>query len=100
MISLDAVIAGADLSPLTTEDIRALLCQISAAQTRIAAHIAAQPAGEDHLLDVEEAAEKLGVDPQWIYRRTRRLPFVVRMDGAVRFSARGIDRFIAARQGR
>ncbi|MHB8384296.1 MAG: helix-turn-helix transcriptional regulator [Candidatus Binataceae bacterium] len=53
--------------------------------------------GEDRLLDIDEAARCLSVDRQWIYRRTKKLPFVVRLDGAVRFSARGIDAYIAAR---
>ena len=55
---------------------------------------------EDTLLTVEEAADRLGVSPDWLYRRTSQLPFVVRVGRHVRFSAKGIDRYIRNRMGR
>ncbi len=55
---------------------------------------------EDRLLDVEEAAQRLAVSTDTLYRRARELPFTVRIGGNVRFSAQGISRFIATRQGR
>ena len=56
-------------------------------------------AAEDRLLTVEEAAGKLGVSPDWLYRR--RLPFTVRLGPRqLRFSAQGIERYIRQRQGR
>ncbi|HKN12799.1 MAG TPA: helix-turn-helix domain-containing protein [Candidatus Binatus sp.] len=101
MIGLDAILEGADLESLRPDDIAALLCRLAAAQTRLAALLAGSArAGEDHLLDVDEAAQKLGVDRQWLYRRTKRLPFVVRLDGQVRYSAVGLERFIASRRGK
>ncbi len=53
----------------------------------------------DTLLTAEEAAERLGVSPDFLYR-TKDLPFRVRVGRRVRFSARGIERYIRQRQGR
>lgn len=59
------------------------------------------PDPEDRLLTVEEAAEKLGVSTDWVYRRSKTLPFVVRPSvGVVRFSLHGIEKYIRQRQGR
>jgi len=58
-------------------------------------------AGDDQLLSVAEAAQKLGVPKDWIYRRAGKLPFTVRLGPRhLRFSARGIERYIRQRQGR
>lgn len=56
--------------------------------------------GEDRLLDVDEAAARLGVSSDWLYRRAARLPFTVRLGRTLRFSVRGLDRFIRTRQSR
>jgi predicted DNA-binding transcriptional regulator AlpA len=100
MIGLDDLVAGA--SPASRDEAVSLMGLVAAAQIRLAKIVAdlAVASAEDRLLDVAEAAEKLGVDRAWLYRRTRSLPFVVHLDGAVRFSARGVDQFIAARRGR
>lgn len=100
MISLDDLIAGK--SPASRDEAVALMAQLASAQTRLAvsiAGLAAAPA-DDRLIDVDEAAEMLGVDRSWLYRRTRTLPFAVRLDGKVRWSAAGIQNFIAAKRGR
>src|SRR5262245_2172349 len=45
----------------------------------------------DTLLTVEEAAKKLSVTEDWLYRRTKTLPFVVKIENKhVRYSAAGI----------
>lgn len=97
MISLDALVAGE--SPTSRDEAVALMGLVAAAQARLAAVIAgmAVTSTEDRLLDVDEAAKVLGVDRQWLYRRTRTLPFAVRLAGKVRFSAAGIQSFIARR---
>jgi predicted DNA-binding transcriptional regulator AlpA len=56
--------------------------------------------GGDRLLDVAEAAERLGVSRHWMYRRTRPprlLPFIVRHGRLVRFSLRGIEKYLRLR---
>jgi excisionase family DNA binding protein len=55
---------------------------------------------EDRLLTVEEAAQKLGLSRDWCYRQAKRLPFAVRIGRQLRFSERGIERYIRQRQGR
>ena len=43
---------------------------------------------------------RLAISTDTLYRKARELPFTVRIGGNVRFSAQGISRFIATRQGR
>lgn len=55
---------------------------------------------QERLLDVGEAARRLGVSRDWLYRRASRLPFTVRLGRAVRVSEAGLARYIRQRQGR
>ena len=85
--------------------IPALLSQLSAVQSAMAARLVSadrdDAAGsEDTLLTVEQAAERLGVSKDWLFRRSRTLPFVVRLGRHLRFSNRGIDRYLRSRTGR
>ena len=58
-------------------------------------------AGGDRLLTVADAASKLGVSRDWLYRQGPKLPFTVRLGPRrLRFSLRGIERYIRQRQGR
>lgn len=83
-----------------------LLARLLAVQTALLARLplgtgnAAEGPGEDHVLTVAEAAETLGVSVDWLYRRADKLSFTVRLGKQVRFSARGIERYIRQRQGR
>ena len=93
------------IASMPVSQIPALLTQLSAVQSSMAARLVASAAddsgkADDTLLDVDEAAERLGVSADWLYRRTKKLPFVVRLGRHVRFSAEGIDRFIRNRIGR
>ena len=54
----------------------------------------------DRLMNVKEAGEKLGVKPDWLYRRHRRLSFTVRQGRMIRFSELGIDEYIRAHRKR
>jgi excisionase family DNA binding protein len=102
----DLVKAPGRVEELSHNDIPALLTQLSAMQTSMTArlvaatHDAAQDSGEESLLTIEEAANRLSVSKDWLYRRTNKLPFVVRVGGRVRFSGSGIDRYIKNRMGR
>ncbi len=54
---------------------------------------------EDRLLKVEEAAQKLGISKDQLYRKL--FPFTVRVGPRqLRFSERGIEKFIRERRGR
>jgi predicted DNA-binding transcriptional regulator AlpA len=53
--------------------------------------------GSDRLLTADEAAERLGVTVRWLYRR--KLPFARRLSRkALRFSERGLERWLANRR--
>src|SRR5262245_46312209 len=110
--------ATGDLAPLLADPARAaevpvdaipaLLAQLAAEQARLsaletalAARLAAAAGTNgpdpDRLLTIEEAAAKLGTTRDWL-RRHPHLPFVVRVSpGQIRYSAKGIERFIATR---
>jgi hypothetical protein len=61
----------------------------------------ALPSGpEDRLLTVREAAAKLSVSPDALYRHAGRYPFTVRLGTRVRFSLQGLERYCCQRQGR
>lgn len=62
-------------------------------------HAEGAPDG-DRLLDVQEAAAKLGTSRDYLYRHSSKLPFTVRMGRQVRFSEAGISRYIRQRAGR
>src|SRR5690349_2411694 len=64
---------------------------------RLALRIHRPTPAEDHLVAAADAASRLAVSKDWIYRHADRLPFTVRLDGQLRFSVKGIDRYIAAR---
>jgi excisionase family DNA binding protein len=51
-------------------------------------------ASEDRLLNVDEAAEQLGVSTKYLYQNHERLPFTRRMGRSLRFSASGICAYI------
>lgn len=59
------------------------------------------PEGGDRLFTVEEAAQRLAVSEDWLYRHADKLPFTVRIgDRHLRFSAAGIEKFIRQKVGK
>ncbi len=56
---------------------------------------------EDYRLTAEEAAARLNVSIDWLYRRTKELPFARKLSRkVVRYSEAGIKRYLAQRDGR
>jgi predicted DNA-binding transcriptional regulator AlpA len=56
---------------------------------------------ETRLVEIDEAARLLGMSKSWIYRNASTLPFVVRPNGHnLRFSVRGIEKWLQARTPR
>jgi predicted DNA-binding transcriptional regulator AlpA len=54
---------------------------------------------EDRLLDAEEAAKSLAVSEDWLYRNAKNLPFARKLGPkALRFSQRGMEKWIATRK--
>ena len=94
-----------DLPPEAARD---LLARVIGLQTALLAralqpHAAVNGHGEtpaeDRLLTVEEAARMLGLSKDHLYRASGKYPFTVRLGSRLRFSARGIERYIRQRQG-
>jgi predicted DNA-binding transcriptional regulator AlpA len=63
------------------------------AQLRISAPSAAAP---DELLNVKQAAQKLGCSVDYLYKKN--FPFLVRLGRKRMFSRAGIDRFLQAQK--
>ena len=61
---------------------------------------AERSADGDRLLNVEEAARKLGKSKDYLYRHAADYPFTVRDGHSLRFSEQGIEKFIRQRVGR
>ena len=80
------------------EAVPALLGEVEALKVRLWQRVT-MPApsttpARGELLDVQAAAARLGVTVPWLRRRPT-LPFVVKLsDGVVRYSARGLERYI------
>jgi excisionase family DNA binding protein len=97
-----------DVDALDSAQLSPVLAQVTALQTTLLAKLLvhkgqerrADAVPEDHLLTVEEAAERLGTSRDWLYRKAHKLPFTVRLGPRqLRFSSRGIDRYLRTRQG-
>jgi predicted DNA-binding transcriptional regulator AlpA len=104
-LSLDAIADGMPLDGLSPAEASALLSRLASVQARLAvrllelAQLDNHQDDHDRLLDAKEAAERLGVAPSWLYRNASQLPFTTRMGAHLRFSERGLDRFIRSRTG-
>lgn len=81
--------------------IAALAAKIGIASAKILALRSTDNAATpDENLSAPEAARRLGVSPDYLYRNARKLPFTVRIGRRLLFSARGLDRWNRNRQGR
>src|SRR5262249_53924275 len=93
---------------ISVEVAASLLLRCAAVQTTLATRLMTEVLassksegrdGGDTLVDVHEAAERLRVSRDWVYRRARQLPFTVNIGRNVRFSTGGIDKYIRERAG-
>ncbi len=94
-----------DPAHVPTAAIPGLLALFSSLQSTLAARLLSAgvlPAHSDpdHLLTVTEAAQRLQVSQDWLYRHAGGLPFTVRVGRYLRFSSSGIDRYIHQQAGR
>ncbi|HQR65848.1 MAG TPA: hypothetical protein PLB02_00440 [Thermoanaerobaculia bacterium] len=99
---LEGTLDPADLQPGEAVEVAA---KLAAAQARLVARgfdrVASRDEAdaEDRLLKAPEAAARLGSTTDWVYRNWKRLPFTVSLGkGQLRFSERGLGKFIAAQQ--
>jgi predicted DNA-binding transcriptional regulator AlpA len=102
------------VASLAAERLPALLVEVAALQGKLAAvsnavsarlladaaaGSAPRPGGLEHLLDVEEAAARLGMSTDWLYRHARQLPFTRRVGRrAVKFDPEGLARWVATQR--
>jgi excisionase family DNA binding protein len=94
----------AAVAPLLLQ-VAAGLTRLTALQNALAARMltaapspAPSPSGPEHLLSVEEAAARLGMSADWVYRHARHLPFTRRVGRrALRFDSAGLERWMAQR---
>jgi excisionase family DNA binding protein len=49
---------------------------------------------DDKLLSVEQVCKILNVSEQWVYHNAKKLPFVRKVGGLLRFSNNGLQRYI------
>ena len=91
-----------ELQGYTSPEVAALLplvaTLLSALQTRLLALQQQTEAPEtDHLLTTEQVASRLRKSTKWVRENAQMLPFVMRMGRDYRFSARGLEQWIAGR---
>ncbi len=96
-----------EIGELAPEQIPAVLGELEELRARAWAQLLTpngrNPSGiqpADELVSAREAARRLGLSLDYVYRHARQLPFTVRIGRRLRFSAQGIERFIRLRQGR
>lgn len=99
-----SLLSGATRAEDLTPDLAAgLLEDLAALLPKLVARAAAQPGAKapdrepgDRLLVPAEAARRLGVNVDWLYRRWRSLPFARKLSPKVlRFSEAGLSRYLA-----
>jgi len=81
---------------LPAEELPGLIGRLEAAKATAWARLTAPVAHQAHdeLLDVDTAAERLGVSQDYLYRHAEEYPFTRRQGRRLLFSALGIDKYI------
>jgi helix-turn-helix protein len=88
------------LPSIPMNELPRLLGQLRELEATVLARMYAAPRsaettrGPDQLLDVEDAAKRLNVSEDYLYRHWKKLPFAQKYDWGLRFSTRGIDEYI------
>jgi excisionase family DNA binding protein len=87
------------VNELAPDVARTLLAQLATLQAPLLARALAGggAAAADELLTIDVAARRLGLSEDWLYRHARKLPFTVPIGRQLRFSARRLEAYIAAR---
>lgn len=80
------------------QQLAARCAAVQAALANVPLEEAANGDRPDRLIDLDKAARMLDIAPTTL--RKKDVPFRVKIDGAVRYSLLGIERYITARQGR
>ncbi len=105
-LHLDLAALLADPASVPPDEIPAAIGELERAKAVLWARLTTPThpttgSGEDRLLTVEQAADRLSTSPDWLRRHGKELPFYVQLsEGQIRFSSVGIDRYIALRAGK
>jgi excisionase family DNA binding protein len=93
---LDAVLRAA--RSVSTDDLPRFLGELESVKAvawqRLFASSAPTEQSRDELLDVEEAARRLGVSTKFLYTHSSRYAFTRHIGRHIRFSAKGLDAYI------
>jgi hypothetical protein len=87
----------ASVREMTAEELPHLIGELESVKATAWARLSAPsptPQQHDDLLDIEAAAERLGVSKDYLYRNHSKLSFTRRMGKRLLFSSLGIDRHI------
>ncbi len=87
------------------EAIPTLLCQLSALQSALASRLGAVPQtapprsslSNDRLLKADDVATRANLSRDYVYRHADRFPFTRRIGRALRFSEKGLTRWLDSR---
>jgi len=96
---LEPILVSARL--LSPEELPRLLGDLEEIRATALARLTApapQTQAPDTLLDVDEAAARLGQSRSYLYRHHKRFPFTRHMGRSLRFSANGIEHFLRQRR--
>jgi predicted DNA-binding transcriptional regulator AlpA len=93
-----------DPASISAEKIAPIMAQVAAVQFALATRLITESeenaqVDSDTLLTVEEAAAKLKCSSDWLYRKSKNLPYAVRVGRSLRFSMKGIEADIRSRMG-
>ena len=88
-----AMLAARTISP---EELPRLLGDLEERKATALARLIAPPAVQtrDSLLDIDEAARRLCISKDYLYRNQSRFPFTRRLGRSLRFSEQGIERYL------
>jgi excisionase family DNA binding protein len=93
------------LDEIHIEMIPPMIAQLAAMQMKLSSRLLAaslttkSPIARDELLTVDEAAARMKVSTDYLYRHGAKLPFTVRQGRMLRFSANGLEKYLQQRQG-
>jgi hypothetical protein len=91
----------AKIEELSREDIPQLRGELTQLDTLLLSRLMTagkdQDTAEDQLLDVTEAASRLGVSEDYLYHNHKRLPFTRRVGRKLLFSANGLTRHVRSK---
>src|SRR6185312_6160196 len=89
------------LRGMTPEQLPNLLGELEVIRTTAMMRLtsSAQTPQADKLIGIDEAADRLGISKDYLYRHKGEYPFLKRMGGKILFSSAGIEAFIRKNRG-